>query len=149
MKPNNIIYIVFTTLFLSSCNSSENNGNEELYQKDSLEINETDTSLTENFEDDEIEESFKEYIKDENPAVEEAKKEIVKKYGAQWDFCTCIKKSDSVNNALMEASDDEFDAVMERSEYIDSKCKELLIRPNATPEDRLKHDKKVKKCLAS
>lgn len=83
----------------------------------------------------------------EDPAVQEAHKEIVKKYGTQWDFCTCIKKSDSVNNALMEASDEEFDAVMERSEYIDSKCKGLLIQPNATPEDRAKHEIKVKNCL--
>jgi hypothetical protein len=47
----------------------------------------------------------------------------------------------------MEASDAQFDAVMERSEYIDSKCKGLLIQPNATPEDRMKHENKVKKCL--
>jgi len=87
-------------------------------------------------------------VKYEDPEVQEAHKEIVKKYGIQWDFCTCVQKSDSVNKALMEASDDRFDEVMERSEYIDSKCKGLLIQPNGTPEERYKHEKKVKKCLS-
>jgi hypothetical protein len=82
-----------------------------------------------------------------DPDVQEAHAEIVKKYGEQWDFCTCIVKSDSVNTALMEAPDALFDKVMERSEYIDSKCKGLLIQPNATPEERAKHEKRVKKCL--
>ena len=85
----------------------------------------------------------------ENPEVQEAHVAIVKKYGEQWDFCKCIVKSDSVNTALMEASDEEFDNVMKRSDYIDSKCKGLLIQPNSTPEDRYKHENKVKKCLSS
>ncbi|PKR81112.1 hypothetical protein CW751_05890 [Brumimicrobium salinarum] len=84
-----------------------------------------------------------------DPEIQEAHVEIVKKYGEQWDFCTCIVKSDSVNTALMEASDDDFDKVMERSDFIDNKCKGLLIQPNATPEDRYKHEKKVKGCLDS
>ena len=88
---------------------------------------------------------IKEVSKD--PEIQEAQEEIVKKYGEQWDFCTCIVKSDSVNTALMEAPDDMFDLVMERSEYIDSKCKGLLIQPNATPEERAAHEKRVKKCL--
>jgi len=83
----------------------------------------------------------------DNPEVQEAHVAIVKKYGVQWDFCTCIVKSDSVNTALMEADDDEFDLVMERSDFIDQKCKGLLIQPNSTPEDRYAHEKKVKKCL--
>jgi len=82
-----------------------------------------------------------------DPDVQEAHVAIVKKYGVQWDFCTCIVKSDSVNNALMEAPDELFDMVMERSEFIDSKCKGLLVQPNATPEERMKHEKRVKKCL--
>ncbi|HLV41651.1 MAG TPA: hypothetical protein VKY37_05190 [Brumimicrobium sp.] len=85
----------------------------------------------------------------ENPEVQEAHVAIVEKYGQQWDFCKCIIKSDSVNNALMEADDDEFDAVMKRSNFIDNKCKGLLIQPNATPEDRYKHENKVKRCLDS
>jgi|SRR5690554_595907 len=85
----------------------------------------------------------------DNPEVQEAHVAIVKKYGEQWDFCKCIIKSDSVNTALMEADDDEFDLVMERSNFIDNKCKGLLIQPNATPEDRYKHENKVKKCLKS
>lgn len=83
----------------------------------------------------------------EDADTQEAHEEIVKKYGKQWDLCTCIIKSDSVNEALMNASDDEFDAVMERSNYIDLKCKDMLIHPNETPEDRYKYEKKVNDCL--
>ncbi|MEX1190722.1 MAG: hypothetical protein WEA99_02030 [Brumimicrobium sp.] len=148
MKPNYIISALAFTLILGACNSSnKNNSDEELDKSDSLETNLNDSALVENIEKDTTD-TVENYVKDENPDVEEAKREIVKKFGIQWDFCTCINKSDSVNTALMEASDDAFDMVMERSEYIDSKCKEMLVRPNATPEDRLKHDKKVKNCLS-
>ncbi|MEX2485235.1 MAG: hypothetical protein WED10_11765 [Brumimicrobium sp.] len=148
MKPNYIILALAFTLILGACNSSnKNNSDEELDKSDSLETNLNDSALVENSEKDTTD-TVENYVKDENPDVEEAKREIVKKFGIQWDFCTCINKSDSVNTALMEASDDAFDMVMERSEYIDSKCKEMLVRPNATPEDRLKHDKKVKNCLS-
>ena len=82
-----------------------------------------------------------------DPDTQEAHQEIVKKYGEQWDLCHCIQKSDSVNKALMEASDGEFDAVMERSDYIDKKCKDMLIHPNETPEERYAYQKKVNDCL--
>lgn len=81
--------------------------------------------------------------------VEVAKKEIEKKYGTQWDFCTCVTKGDSVNMAMMEegVSDEDFDQLMARSDFIDNKCKHLLIQPNSTPEEREAHAKKVKDCL--
>lgn len=85
----------------------------------------------------------------EDPAVQEAHEEIVKKYGTQWDFCTCVQKNDSVNKAMLAdgVSDEKMDQLFERSSQIDEKCKGLLIQPNATPEDRAKHEIKVKKCL--
>jgi hypothetical protein len=94
-----------------------------------------------------------EFVEGSNDAaadeVEEATVEIVKKYGEQWDFCTCVVKQDSINAAMLrdDISDDEFDRMMERSDYVDNKCKTLLIQPNNTPEDRAKHEKKVKNCL--
>lgn len=82
----------------------------------------------------------------ENETIDNIKR-IEKKYGEQWDFCTCVIKSDSVNTALMEASDEEFGLVMARSDYIDSKCKELLTQPHNTPEERSKHQQRVRECL--
>lgn len=135
------IYLSLVTvcLILLSCNSNEEVPQSDELMTDSLQVEEIiDTLSNEDLAVD---------IVSNDPDVQEAHAEIVKKFGEQWDFCTCIVKSDSVNNALMEAPDELFDEVMERSEYIDSKCKGLLIQPNATPEERTKHEKRVKKCL--
>ena len=139
MKTNFHLFLSITALILVSCNGNQNQPVEEVVVTDSLLIVEKMDSLVQE------EVIIKEVSKD--PEIQEAQEEIVKKYGEQWDFCTCIVKSDSVNTALMEAPDDMFDLVMERSEYIDSKCKGLLIQPNATPEERAAHEKRVKKCL--
>ncbi len=75
---------------------------------------------------------------------------IEEKYGEQWDFCTCVVKNDSVNKAFMKdgISDRDFDRLMNRSEFIDSKCQAFMVQsPNQTPEERLAHEKKVKNCL--
>jgi len=139
MKTNFHLFLSITALILVSCNGNQNQPAEEVVVTDSLLIVEKTDSLVQE------EVIIKGVSKD--PEIQEAQEEIVKKYGEQWDFCTCIVKSDSVNTALMEAPDDMFDLVMERSEYIDSKCKGLLIQPNATPEERAAHEKRVKKCL--
>lgn len=75
--------------------------------------------------------------------------EIEKKYGEQWDFCTCVIKNDSINKAFSSpVSDKEFDRLSERFDVIDEKCKAFLVQnPNQTPEERANHEKKVKKCL--
>ncbi len=148
MRHNYLYFLTFfvAALLLQSCKSDSSNGDDKNSDSDSTNV--SDTLMTDDpfIDTTQVKEDTVEIVY-EDPAVQEAHKEIVKKYGVQWDFCTCIQKSDSVNTALMEASDAEFDAVMERSEYIDSKCKGLLIQPNATPEDRIKHENKVKKCL--
>jgi len=75
---------------------------------------------------------------------------IEKKYGEQWDFCDCVVKSDSINKVFENADDlteAEFDAAFARMEVIDGHCVELLTTPNTTPEERSKHERKVKKCL--
>lgn len=73
---------------------------------------------------------------------------IEKKYGVQWDFCDCAVKSDSVNKAFMNVSDEEFDALMARSDFIDEKCQGFRAQSaDRTPEDRAKHEAKIRKCL--
>jgi hypothetical protein len=138
MKTNFHLFFSIAVLILVSCDGNQNQIVEEVVTDSLLMVEKTDSLVQE-------EVKIKEVSKD--PEIQEAQEEIVKKYGEQWDFCTCIVKSDSVNTALMEAPDDMFDLVMERSEYIDSKCKGLLIQPNATPEERAAHEKRVKKCL--
>lgn len=74
---------------------------------------------------------------------------IEQEHGAQWDFCTCVIKNDSINKAFSkEVSDKEFDKLSDRFDEIDQKCKAFLAQnPNSTPEERAIHEKKVKKCL--
>ena len=82
---------------------------------------------------------------DEEAEIESA---IEEKYGEQWDFCDCVVKNDSVNKAIDNAeTDDEFDRILARMDVIDSHCKEMLTTPNTTPDERKKHERKVKKCL--
>ena len=72
---------------------------------------------------------------------------IEAKYGEQWEFCDCVVKNDSVNTAIENASDEEFDAILERMDVIDQHCKTMLTAPNTTPDEREAHDRKVRKCL--
>jgi hypothetical protein len=73
---------------------------------------------------------------------------IVAKYGEQWDFCNCVMKNDSINNALEKTlTDKQTDKLMARWEFVDTKCKDFLTTPNTTPEERAKHEWKVKQCL--
>jgi hypothetical protein len=74
---------------------------------------------------------------------------IVKKYGEQWDFCTCVVANDSINDAFEKGgmTPKQEEKLMARWEYVDNKCKEMLTTPNTTPDERAKHDKKVMKCL--
>lgn len=81
--------------------------------------------------------------------LKENHEKIVKKYGEQWDFCTCVVANDSINDAFEKGgmTPKQEEKLMARWEYVDNKCKEMLTTPNTTPEERAKHDKKVMKCL--
>jgi len=81
--------------------------------------------------------------------LKENHEKIVKKYGEQWDFCTCVVANDSINDAFEKGgmTPKQEEKLMARWEYLDNKCKEMLTTPNTTPEERAKHDKKVMKCL--
>lgn len=74
---------------------------------------------------------------------------IEDEYGEQWDFCTCIVTNDSINKASMkDLPDAEFDKLIVRMDYVDTKCKAFLVQSlNQTPEERYKHETKVKNCL--
>lgn len=77
----------------------------------------------------------------------ENKKKIEKKFGTQWDFCTCVKLNDSLDRVIKEGGemDDNF---MKRFDLIDTKCKAFLVMsPNQTPEERAMHEKKIRDCL--
>lgn len=73
---------------------------------------------------------------------------IEKKYGEQWDFCTCVDKNDSINRvAQLPMNEKQEDKFMKRWEEIDTKCKAFLTNPSTTPEERELHAKKVAACL--
>jgi hypothetical protein len=85
---------------------------------------------------------------DKKEEKKEVHEKIVAKYGEQWDFCNCVVKNDSINNALEKTlTDKQTDKLMARWEYVDTKCKEFLTAPSTTPEQRAKHEWKVKQCL--
>jgi hypothetical protein len=78
---------------------------------------------------------------------EENKKKIEAKYGEQWDFCHCIVANDSLDR-LVKANVELDEKFMARFEEVSLKCKAFLVMsPNITPEERAKHEKKIKQCL--
>ena len=84
------------------------------------------------------------YVNDEA----ETENLIEAKYGEQWEFCDCVGKNDSINLVVEKAGDDaDYDAIFARMDTIDAHCKNLLTTPNTTPEEREKHERKVRKCL--
>lgn len=87
--------------------------------------------------------SIKEVEKTENQVA------ITKKYGVQWDFCTCIRTLDSINEAFLEdnLSADGETILENRLSYVDNKCKAITTLPSNTEEDRARHQKKVRDCL--
>lgn len=83
-----------------------------------------------------------------NAEFKENKKKIEAIYGEQWDFCKCVIVNDSIDKAVK--SGDISDKLMERFDEVDRKCKAFLVMDNIrTPEEREKHEKKIKKCLKS
>ena len=78
----------------------------------------------------------------------ENKSKIEKKYGKQLDFCSCIQFHDSLNNAAQkDLSDQQIEKLLNRWDEMEIQCKELVNTNHRTPEERLKHEQKVKKCL--
>jgi len=81
-----------------------------------------------------------------NSEFKENKKKIEAIYGEQWDFCKCVVLNDSLDKAAKAGKMD--DKFMERFDEVDTRCKSFLVMDNIrTPEEREKHEKKIKKCL--
>ncbi|MCJ8288878.1 MAG: hypothetical protein HRT58_05640 [Crocinitomicaceae bacterium] len=75
---------------------------------------------------------------------------IEKKYGIQWDFCTCVLANDSLDKAVKNpaVSDLDMDQIFKRFDVVAEKCKAFQIQnPNQTPEERARHERKVSNCL--
>lgn len=135
--------ILLLSILLVACSSNETCSDCELVDssKDTLVDQTADlSSVVNNSKEEKL--SVQEEIK-ENHA------KIVEQFGEQWDFCTCVLANDSINTAFEKSgmSVAQEEKLMARWEYVDTKCKELLTMPNTTPEDRARHEKKVKKCL--
>jgi hypothetical protein len=57
-------------------------------------------------------------------------------------------KQISINSAFEKTvTDAETNRLMKRWEHVEVKCKEFLTSENKTPEQRIEHELKVKKCL--
>lgn len=141
-----IRYIFFfcgLTLF-ASCKDSSTKPTDETEAIDSLELKEDEKST-------EVKSDYDMSTVDVKDRAEfkETLKKIETQHGEQWDFCTCVVKNDSINKAVAQPlSDQEFERLSERLDVIDKHCKAFLAQnPNQTPEERVKHEKQVKKCL--
>lgn len=137
------IYFISCLVLITSCNSTAKNSVDSIHSKDSITLtNGTDSLKTQSNRA--VEEH---YETDNNQTTE---KIIRQKYGVQWDFCDCIVKNDSIQNAIDLAGDiddAEFDVLISRFEEIDQHCKSIIASPNTTPDERKAHERRVKKCL--
>ncbi|MDR0802602.1 hypothetical protein [Fluviicola sp.] len=142
MKKRAYFHFLFPVLvLLASCSSNE-------------ECNECQVDVAKNTasETDDLHAALKDTAIEKRAITDEMKEnhvKIVKKYGEQWDFCTCVVVNDSINDLFEKGglTPAQEKKIMARWEEVDRKCKELLTTLNTTPEERAKHDEKVRKCL--
>lgn len=145
---NNFGFLFIVLVFLNSCKDTETSiempSNDGVGLIDSAEVDHMDTAaIVSDYDMSEV----------DSKNVVEFKENLVKiekEFGEQWDFCKCVVKGDSINKAFMnpDLPDADFDALSNRFDEIDEKCKAFRIQnPSATPEERATHEKKVKKCL--
>lgn len=76
--------------------------------------------------------------------------QIELKHGTQWDFCTCVLANDSLNKAFQNPaiSDADFEKASNRFDIVAEKCQAFQVQnPNQTPDERARHEKKVRDCL--
>ena len=96
-----------------------------------------------------IDTSKVEIVAPETSEQDSQENRIVKKYGKQWSFCDCIKKTDSLNKLSQKKglSDKELESILDEFDLMEKKCKSILSDPSHTPYQRKKHEKRVKDCL--
>lgn len=133
-------FLLFSCLFLFSCESAPE-------PQKPTKINEKETELVSKVNGDDLleaKEKPKGFVQDKN----ENHTKIVKKYGEQWDFCTCVLANDSINTASQgNLKEQQLEKLMKRWELVENKCREFMTNPNKTPEERELHEKKVQRCL--
>lgn len=142
MKKLNAFLILLSVSLLISCTSKDKSSDES--------VNETDSTKVEKIvEEPTPEQAVVELSKKDksvNVDFKENKKKIEKVYGEQWDFCHCVVVNDSIDKAVKAGNFD--DKLMKRFDEVDLKCKAFLVMDNSrTPEERMLHEKKIKKCL--
>lgn len=143
----NKLLLLITVFTVFSCGSDGNNPEDAVNSKDStavgVDIQDTlDKQIISDYDMSTVDKKNSKEFKENLVKIE-------KQFGEQWGFCDCVVKNDSINKAFSkEVSDKEFDRLSDRFDEIDQKCKAFLTQsPNTTPEERTKHEKKVKKCL--
>lgn len=133
---------MFSILFAVSCGSGDSKPADIELTDDTLGVETLQEALST-----EVNEKKR---KNDSLELKESIKKIEAKYGEQWDFCDCVVKGDSINKAFLKPNlpDKEFDRLSKRFDEIDEKCQAFRIQDaNRTPEERIIHEKKVKKCL--
>jgi hypothetical protein len=142
--------ILGLTIFCISLFSCEEK-NESTTQGETIELDSLENNVVEQFiptsetiSEDKLPEAVKKIVNDED--MKETKVALEKKHGVQWDFCTCVIKSDSILTAFNSVKDENLDQLMERSDFIDSKCSMIRATPNTTPSEREKHEKAINAC---
>lgn len=135
---HSVLFLTF--LFILSCNS--NPDTEEIESKESVSV---EQEIPEAFVSDTAKK--KHQIKEEKENLEK----IEQKYGEQWGFCECVVANDSIDKAVKKLVDFETpqaEKLLDRFDYVSKKCQAFLgMDASKTPEERQKHEKKVKKCL--
>jgi len=143
MKSYFSLLLVF--LFIISCSESSDVKTTD-YVQEEKEVVLEESPVEKKSPEVEIQELQKKKDVEVNVDFKENKKVIEKKFGEQWDFCTCVVLNDSIDKAVKAGNMD--DKLMERFDVVDQKCKSFLVMDNSrTPEERMLHDKKIQKCL--
>ncbi len=136
--------LLFVFLFLISCSEPTDVNTDEVQEEKEVVLEES--PVEEKAPEVEIQELQKKKDVEVNVDFKENKKVIEKKFGEQWDFCTCVVLNDSIDKAVKAGNMD--DKLMDRFDVVDQKCKSFLVMDNSrTPEERMLHDKKIQKCL--
>lgn len=139
LKFTSILSLIF--LIVVSCKNEPKHTENTNKNSDSTKINKDTLS-------EKIDSPKKIEILNEKAEKTENHAKIVEKYGEQWDFCSCVIKNDSINNAFEKnLTDKQSEKLMKRWEFVENKCKEFLTTPNTTPEERVEHELKVTRCL--
>lgn len=140
----------FFILTLVACSSHQENTEPEVLDADTRELD--SIAKLEDSLDQIIESDYDMSMVDEKKRKDfkENLIRIEKEHGEQWDFCTCAVKKDSAEKALLEdgISDEHFERVWARSEFIDKKCQAFDVQGDQrTPEQREERKKNISDCL--